>query len=366
MLPDDAPPENQHPIESARDLQHAEVTLLRRAVTAAFPPHRWAGHPIIVGVSGGADSVALVRLLLEMRAASVEPAQMLLAHCNYGLRGAESDADEEFVRELAAQAGVTFRLRRASQPEKPAGIGREAAWREFRYQYFAELAHEAGARYLLLAHTADDQIETVLLRLLRGSSLAGLRGIPRSRPLTPFTTVVRPLLQVRRQALRTYLQELGQPFRVDSSNESLDFQRNRLRNQLLPHLAETYSPAIGDRMLQLSEEAEETQALVETLAQPLVGRFQKAGAERLVIPAGVADGVAAIVVRTALVQAWREQGWGERDLTARHWHALAGLIMRGATDRGESVEPQSLNLPGNRLARRLADGTVWIESGELA
>lgn len=355
MLPDEAPPENQHPFESAGEA-------LRAAVAAVFPVARWGEQAAIVGVSGGADSVALVRLLVELRSSSSRPpAALVLAHYNYGLRGAASDADEEFVRELAASQQLGFRARKCRPQEKPPGVGWEAAWRDLRYQFFTELAYEFGARYLLLAHTADDQVETVLLRLLRGSSLAGLRGIPEQRPLTPFTTVVRPLLHVGRLTLRRYLEELGQGFQVDASNESDDFLRNRVRNQLLPLLAADYSPAIGARLLRLADEAGETQALLESLAQPLLERIEFPDAERMVIPPGVVEGYAAIVVRSALVLAWRRQGWAERDLAARHWHALATLVGAAAGDATPIAPVQSLNLPGNRVARRRENGSVWIE-----
>ncbi|MFO0218535.1 MAG: tRNA lysidine(34) synthetase TilS [Planctomycetota bacterium] len=357
MLPDDAPPENQHPIETARDS-------LCAAVSRAFPSTRWSGHPVIVGVSGGADSVALVRLLIEIRASAPPAAPLILAHCNYGLRGAASDADEAFVEELAARFRLEFRTRKFAPQEKPGGVGWESAWRELRYQFFSDLARESGARYLALAHTADDQIETVLLRLLRGSSLAGLRGIPAQRPLTPFTTVIRPLLGVRRQVLRRYLRELEQPYQTDSSNESNDFLRNRVRNQLLPLITENYSPAIGDRLLHLAEEAGETQRLLETLAKPLVDRIRSTQPAGLLIPAEAMRGVAPIIARTALVLAWRQQGWSERDLTSRHWHALAELVGRTAADSLGSEQPQVLNLPGNRVARRRDDGSVSIEPFE--
>lgn len=354
MLPDNTPPENQHPSEPVS-------VALGAALSTSLPPDRWLAHPAIVGVSGGADSVALVRLLIAQRQGAAVSAPLILAHCNYRLRGAESDADEEFVRRLAVDHQLEFRgwraEVRAEARAKPGGSGWEAAWREQRYRFFTQLAEETGARHLLLAHTADDQVETVLLRLLRGSSLAGLRGIPVWRPLNPQTTVLRPLLRVGRQQLRDYLQEIGQPFRVDSSNESRDFLRNRVRNELLPLLGRDYSPAIRDRLLNLAEEAEETQALLAALARPLLEQFELIAPERLVIPAGVLSGAGLVVVRTALVQAWRQLGWSEQDLTARHWRALAAL----AAARGEPAS--ALNLPGNRIARRKPDGTILIETG---
>ncbi|MFO0264157.1 MAG: ATP-binding protein, partial [Planctomycetota bacterium] len=129
----------QHPIETARDS-------LCAAVSRAFPSTRWSGHPVIVGVSGGADSVALVRLLIEIRASAPPAAPLILAHCNYGLRGAASDADEAFVEELAARFRLEFRTRKFAPQEKPGGVGWESAWRELRYQFFSDLAREIESR----------------------------------------------------------------------------------------------------------------------------------------------------------------------------------------------------------------------------
>ncbi len=347
MLPDQPTPENQRPGESVEGV-------LQALVTAAFPLSRWTDYRTIVAVSGGPDSVALLRLLLGLRPMAGS-GELILAHFNYRLRGAESDADQAFVERLAAEHRLDCRVRRSESLMKSPAKGWEATLRDHRYQFFRELAAETGARYVALAHTADDQAETVLLRLLRGSSLAGLRGIPQQRKLTPETTLIRPLLQASRQDLRAYLAAIGQSFRLDSSNESDDFFRNRVRNHLLPLLASEYSPDIERRLLNLASEASETQAFLDEQVAPLLGRIGGLEEMQLRIPAGAFQDCAPLLARLALVQAWRQRGWSEQAMTAAHWRTLAELAA------GTDALPRTLNLPGGKIARRGTGGDIIVE-----
>lgn len=347
MLPNPQSSENQQrrengtssPLETVRD---------------AFPPERWGEHPLVLGISGGPDSVALLRLLVELGGSTDRSLPLILAHCNYRLRGQESDEDEKFVRELANKFEIECRVWRAESLEKPGGSGWEAYLRDLRYDFFKQVARDFGARYLALAHTADDQAETVALRLLRGSSLAGLRGIPAQRPLTSETTLIRPLLSLRRQTLRNYLREINQPFRIDSSNDSDQFTRNRLRNQLFPILASDFGSDFPERMLSLAEEAAEAEALLEELSSGLLRHFQSVQPDCLQIATEQLTSHPRVIVRHALVKAWRAQGWSERDLTSRHWHALADLLLQPIPETG------TVNLTESRVARRLPDGRVVI------
>lgn len=323
-------------------------------VRSAFPLERWGEHPLVLGISGGPDSVALLRLLLDLWGATNRPPPLILAHCNYRLRGQESEADERFVRELANRFGIECRVWQAETLEKPGGSGWEAYLRDLRYDFFKHVAGEFGARYLALAHTADDQAETVALRLLRGSSLAGLRGIPAQRPLTSETTLIRPLLSLRRQTLRDYLREIDQPFRIDSSNDSDQFMRNRIRNQLFPLLASDFGSDFPERMLSLAEEAAEAEALLDALSTNLMRYFESVQPDCLQIDSKQLAASPHPLVRHALVKAWRAQGWSERDLTSRHWRALAELLLRPSPETG------TVNLPESRVARRLPDGSVVI------
>ena len=155
--------------------------------------------PVLVAVSGGADSVALLTALVRLQ----KPVEsvLIVGHYNHRWRGEESDEDARFVRELAKQYGIGFELDCAPQTREKS-TANEASAREARYRFLQQTAERRGARYLATAHTADDQAETVLHRVLRGTGIAGLAGIPRTRVLSPAVTLIRPLLAYRRAERR--------------------------------------------------------------------------------------------------------------------------------------------------------------------
>ena len=217
-----------------------------------------AGDRMAAAVSGGADSVALLRLLLELRG---ELGIVLsVAHVNHKLRGAESDEDERFVAELARQHGLDLHVcdgpvDRSLRSESGSGI--EAAARELRYGFFRQLARAGRVAKIATAHTLDDQAETVLLRIFRGTGIRGLSGIhPRivfEEQGRAFGEVVRPLLGFRRAALMEFLHECGQGWREDSSNRDIAFLRNRVRHRLLPLIAREFGEAAIEHMGELAE-----------------------------------------------------------------------------------------------------------------
>jgi len=233
-----------------------------------------AGDRVAVAVSGGADSVALLCLLLELRP---ELGTVLsVAHVNHKLRGEESDEDERFVAKLAGQHGLERHVCVAPvdgshRPEKGSEIGSgissgiEAAARELRYGFFRQLAREGRVTKIATAHTLDDQAETVLLRIFRGTGIRGLSGIhPRivfEDQGHAFGELVRPLLGFRRVTLQEFLRQQGQSWREDSSNRDIAFLRNRVRHRLLPVIAEEFGEAAIEHMGELAEiaRAEEEQ-----------------------------------------------------------------------------------------------------------
>ena len=204
-----------------------------------------AGDRVTAAVSGGADSVALLCLLLELRA---ELGIVLsVAHVNHQLRGGESDEDEQFVAELARQHGLELHVRQArvsTSHHSTTGTGIEAAARDLRYGFFRDLAWAGRVAKIATAHTLDDQAETVLLRIFRGTGVRGLAGIhPRiifQEQGQEFGQVLRPLLGFRRAAVRNFLREQNQNWREDSSNRDITFLRNRLRHRLLPTIADEF------------------------------------------------------------------------------------------------------------------------------
>jgi tRNA(Ile)-lysidine synthase len=250
------------------------ISLVIQAVSRFISEHHLLkpGDRVGVAVSGGADSVALLRGLLEMRA---ELGLVLaVVHFNHRIRGAESDADEQFVRELAEKFALPFLSAAADVPAfaREHRLGLEAAARKLRYEYFATLLNthqgaDLGARpepsprmsngpldKIATAHTENDQAETVLMRLLRGAGTRGLGGI---HPCLEQARIVRPLLAVTRREVTAYLESIQQPWREDSSNRQLEHTRNRVRHELLPLLERDFNPAI---VHVLAEHAEIAQA----------------------------------------------------------------------------------------------------------
>ncbi len=208
---------------------------------------------IIVALSGGADSVALLRILLDI-GYKVEA-----AHCNFHLRQDESDLDESFVYHICREQGVLLHTTHFDTRNYAAScqLSIEMAARELRYQWFEELRIQRKAQAIAVGHHQDDSIETVLLNLIRGTGISGLKGI---RPKNGF--VVRPLLCVNRKEITDYLDRIGQEYRTDSSNLSEEFTRNKIRLSLLP-LLEEINPAIRRSLLHTTSHLAEAEAVYQ-------------------------------------------------------------------------------------------------------
>jgi tRNA(Ile)-lysidine synthase len=221
-----------------------------------------AGGRVGVAVSGGADSVALLRLLLELRA---EIGIVLsVVHFNHKLRGSESDADEEFVARLAREHRLEFHTSSADAKAEAAvrGLSIEAAARELRYGFFQKLDEPSPEGHSQLdkiatGHTLDDQAETVLMRIIRGTGMRGLAGIYPTVDLEEdeeiVGEVIRPLLEVRHHELELFLKDVGQPWREDSSNRDPKFTRNRVRHVVLPLLEREFNPSVTAGLSELAE-----------------------------------------------------------------------------------------------------------------
>jgi tRNA(Ile)-lysidine synthase len=296
---------------------------------ADWPPEKWRDVTVLVAVSGGADSVALARGLHKLRAAG--EGRLVLAHFNHRLRGAESDGDQAFVEELAREMGVSVVAGiRGGEGETrrqgdEAGQVSEESLRGARYAFLAKAADESGARYVATAHTADDQVETVLHNLLRGTGLAGLAGIPRLRQLTEAATLVRPLLAVTRAEVLDYLGSLGQSFRDDATNRSLDYTRNRIRHELLPLLERDYNPQVRASILRLSRIAGETDDLLDQQAAGLLQSAARAAPGGVEVALDRIASAPAALVRQALMLLWRQQSWPLQDMSFEKWEQLLAL-----------------------------------------
>lgn len=316
-------------------------------LAAAWPPEAWADVHVLAAVSGGADSVALARALVEAKAAHGS-GRVFVGHVNHQLRGAASDADEQWLCLQCRQWGTPLIARRADVHAVAGrqGDGLEAAARQERYRLLIEMAHEVGARFVAVAHTREDQVETALFRLLRGSGLRGLAGMPSTRPLSPSVTLVRPLLGISRGTVRKYLADRGQSWREDATNAEPAFARNRVRTLLLPLLREQFNPEVDAAVAGVAQQAAEAQDVLETLAGRLLAACQPRGdAAGLTLAVDPLAGQPPLLAAEALRAAWRGAGWPEQAMTRDGWRRLAGLA------QGPEGSP-AINLPGNIIACR--------------
>ena len=287
------------------------------------------GDRIAVGVSGGADSVALLRFLAALRPQFGW--DLVVCHIHHGLRGAEADRDECFVRALAEQLGLPCAVSRidAAALALRDHISVEEAGRTARYAFFAQTAGEGGR--IATAHTLDDSIETVLMNLVRGTGLRGLCGIPRIRG-----NIVRPLLDCTRAEVEDYLGALGQPYCTDSTNLTDDYTRNRIRHDILPRLCElnpNFTGAMARMLPRLAAQQALTDCLAAQSAQQLhaaCGGLSRQGLSAL--PEPVCDRLLLrlleqnrLPVSAAAVERMTEtlRTGGKLDLAARSWFFVA-------------------------------------------
>src|SRR6185436_9274809 len=193
------------------------------------------GERVLVGLSGGADSVCLLLVLRELGL------EVSAAHLNHGLRSEESDQDEAFVQKLCAQLQIPLHSTRVRVGDQPGNV--EAEGRRARRQFFAELAAQHRYSRIALAHNRDDRIETFFLNLLRGS---GSEGLTSMEPVTG--NLIRPLIEIPRREIETYLREKSQAWCTDSTNADLRFARNRLRLDVIPGLAARYNTGLAEAL----------------------------------------------------------------------------------------------------------------------
>lgn len=207
-------------------------------------------EPIVVGVSGGPDSLALLHTLGRM----LPPSHLIAAHLDHQLRPVSSE-EAQFVARFATTLGVRCRMKQDNirQVARDAGLTLEEAGRVARYRFLADVARQEGSRIIAVGHHADDQVETILMHFLRGSGPAGLRGMTGLSPLpdSPDLWLVRPLLDVTREEIEQYCREHRLRPRIDLSNADTTYHRNRLRHELLPIL-ETYNPQIRRRLREMA------------------------------------------------------------------------------------------------------------------
>jgi tRNA(Ile)-lysidine synthase len=338
---------------------------LEQAICESWPLAVWRESTIVIAASGGADSTALIEALLQIRP---DPARTIVAHFNHALRGAESDADEIFVASIAAKYGLECIAKRATSDELASPS--ESSLRKLRHQFLRDVAAQHNARWIVMGHQADDQVETFLHHLLRGSGPSGLTGIQTYRTIDSLVDIVRPLLRVRRFEILEYLRLRDQTFRNDSSNATLDYTRNRIRNELLPSLRSfVNSESLDVRLLQAREMIAEEHAAFIELADRWLAKIGYAseefvdsqeeslhGSPHFSVPVTMCRNEPWPIIREALVMIWHRMHWPLREMNHKHWRKLQQLIEKAS----QTTHPKRLELPGQILAT-CRKGTMRLE-----
>lgn len=309
-------------------------SLLDQRFAAAWPPDGWRDLHVVVAVSGGPDSLALLRLLLDQKKRTGGSGQLYVGHVDHGLRGNESQEDSRWLATLCQELDVPLIRRTADvrQRAEADGDGIEAAARSERYRALTEIAETLGARYVAVGHHADDQLETVLMRLLRGAGLRGLRGMLPSRSLSRSVTLIRPLLNSTRSELLNYLESLGQSFRTDSSNFDEQFDRNRLRGELLPLVRDCFRGDPAEAIARTTEQLAAAQTLVEEQAAALAAscQFQWTPGEWIELMTAPLEARSRFLSIETLRYVWHEAEFPEQAMTSGHWNRLCDLALASA------------------------------------
>lgn len=309
-----------------------------------------AGGRVLVALSGGADSVAMLFLLRELESAG-ELAIAGVAHLNHQLRGADADGDEAFCAALAARLALPFRSGRVDVAALARDRRRslEDMARDVRYAFLAAAASELEADAVAVAHTRDDQAETFLLRLLRGAGARGLAGI---RPRAG--RVIRPLLEIRREELRVYLRDVGECFREDASNADVVIPRNRIRHELIPYLQQRFNPGAADVLAREAALARHDEELLDAQAIELASRIvvtDDVGTVRIDGPA-LREAPKALALRVALAALERQAGG--RPVGFEHVQRLLEFAGDGKN--------ASISMPGQHAAKS-GDAILLVTAG---
>jgi tRNA(Ile)-lysidine synthase len=305
-----------------------------------------AGDRVGVAVSGGADSVALLHLALELR--QEVGVVLCVIHLNHQLRGRAADRDEKFVTKLAREHGLECFIERVdvAARAKREKLNVEDAARRVRYEYFAALVKQGKVSRVATAHTADDQAETVLAHILRGAGLAGVGGIH-----AVSGDVVRPLLEVRRAALRVYLKEKKQTWREDATNRDTTKMRARIRKKLIPLLEKHFQPATVEHLAALAQFAREDDGFCEIAAELQCNAALKKTASGIAIPA-VTLHVVPSICRRIVRRIVKDMKPRAGEMGAKQVEAVLNLAKFGENGK-------SLQLPGGVEVRRDRDELVF-------
>ncbi len=325
------------------------------------PAARW-----VLGVSGGLDSTLLLHTMHELNRRDNLRWSLHVAHLHHGLRSTDADDDAGFVAGLSQQLGLPVEVEKTDIRAEVAADGgsTEEVARERRYEFLERVALRSGSDRVAVAHHADDDAETVLHRVCRGTGLRGLAGMPDVRPIQPGSRVrlVRPFLHTRRAVLQGLVRERSIEHRTDATNETSEYTRGRVRNQLMPLIREQVNPNVSEALLRLAEQARWLGTYLEdAAARTFDSLVVNEGPRRIVLNTRALLSKQRIIQAEVVRRAISLVLVGDQDLAFTHIDA----VLRLAADRGSGKE---LHLPGPTLVRKVYDRLEFspLESADEA
>jgi tRNA(Ile)-lysidine synthase len=313
------------------------------------------GDRVLVGVSGGPDSVCLLHILSQLSRAW--KFDLGIAHLNHKLRGLDSEEDANFVQNLAERLNLPFYLEEVDTRAqiKRRGFSEEEGARILRYDFFCRQAKKIGAKKVALAHTKDDQAETVLMRLIKGAGPLGLCGMPALRN-EKESIIIRPLFEIWREEILAYLKENNIAYRIDASNFSSAYLRNRIRNELLPYLSGEFNPNIKEV---LTNTAESLAVAFEYLHKQGKRKFKSVTHKfngRIILDGKKIKGFPEAIQREVFRQALRELKGDLRRIRYQHWKEFASLLY-------ERPAGSVVDLPGEISIEKEKDKLIFSRKG---
>ena len=305
------------------------------------------GDSVLLGVSGGADSVCMLHVLYSLR--EKYHLKLYVVHVNHGIRGSEAKRDADFVEQMAENLQIPFRVVTANIPEmaKEQKLSEEEAGRIFRYNTFEQVANEVGANKIAVAHNLNDNSETVLFNLFRGSRLKGLTGISPMRG-----QIIRPLLCCSRNEIEQYLQENNLSYCTDSTNKETDYSRNRIRLKLMPYIKENINQKAEYNIVNAAENLSQVYEYIYGEAQ----KAYKIHVKDNVLLNSAED--LNVVILQEVVRMWILENTGKlKDIKANHVNIVIGLLSNQVSKKSE--------LPyGLKLIKTYEDVKVLPENNE--
>ncbi len=324
-----------------------------------------SGDRVIAGVSGGADSMCMLLILLSLK--QELDLDIIVAHVNHGIRGEEAKRDADFVEAFCADKGLAFELANADIPRiaKETGTTSEEAGRNYRYSFFCELAEKYSAEKIAVAHNSDDNAETVLFNIFRGSGIGGLKGILPKRSISgkgSKYTLIRPVLALSRAEIEEGLKEAGQDFCTDRTNNEDTYARNRLRNTILPMARDNINANVYGHIESLSRQAASVYDFIEqetdkyaSCINPITDEDGRKTGVSIDIPS--MEKLHRVLKQSLIRRAFEMVSGKLKDVEETHIEAIEDLINKQSGKR--------LSMPYNITATRVYDSIILSSEGSF-